>query len=304
MRAFASRLPLVPTCLVKSSPRVIPQFEQSPLTTTGVLVRTIRDQTYREAEHPVGLPHRDAHYLLLLATEGDFTLSLDFEEMAMAAPALAVVFPGQVHHFSAGQGLGGWIVSFDPALLDGEIRQVLEEGFRVPYPLDRQSAFYAQATALLPVLARQPEGGLPTTYAARTTQALLTALLSLVAGQLLAAAPTPPTRQRRGPWLERAFRQLLKQHYQTWKQPARYAAELAVSVAHLNDTVKGLTGTPVSGHIQRQSVLEAKRLLCFTDLSVKEIGYAVGYEEPVYFSRLFRKVAGCPPLHFRQKFRA
>ena len=287
---------------MKTPLRTIQQFELSPLATTGVLVRAMRGRADRAQEHPVALPHRDAHYLLLLATEGDFALSLDFEEVGGAAPALAFVVPGQVHHLHAGPGLRGWAVSFDPALLDGEVRQVLEDGCRAPRPLDRQSAFYAQATALLTVLEtgqRAPVNA----YAARTAQALLAALLGLVAGQLLTEAPTSPAKQSRGAWLERAFQQLLQQHYQAWKQPARYAAALAVSVAHLNDTVKGRTGTPVSVHIQRRAVLEAKRLLCFTDLSVKEVGYAVGYDEPVYFSRLFRKVAGCPPLRFRQKFR-
>ena len=288
---------------MKTLPRTIEQFELSPLATTGVLVRAIGDQPDGEREHTVALPHRDTHYLLLLATEGAFTLSLDFEAVAVATPALVVVFPGQVHHFQAGPGLRGWAVGFDPALLAGEVRQVLEEGCRAPRPLDRQAAFYGQAVALLPVLACVQQERPANAYAARTAQALLAALLSLVAGQLLAEAPAAPPKQRRGPLLERAFRQLLKQYYKEWKQPARYAAELAVSVAHLNDTVKGLTGTPVSGHIQQQSVLEAKRLLCFTDLLVKEIGYTVGYEEPVHFSRLFRQVAGCTPLHFRQKFR-
>ncbi|AII50679.1 helix-turn-helix domain-containing protein [Hymenobacter sp. APR13] len=288
---------------MKAAPRTIQQFELSPLATRGVLVRAIEDPAERQPEHPVAMPHRDAHYLLLLATAGTFTLSLDFEAFPGTGPALAVVFPGQVHEFRAQPGLRGWMLSFDPTLLEADLQQALEEGLRGPRQLERDSAFYAQATALLALLTSVQQTEAANAHAARAVQALLAALLSLLAGLVQPAEPARPGRQPRGPWLARAFRQLLRQHYQHWKQPARYAAELAVSVAHLNDTVKEQTGVSVSGHIQQQSILEAKRLLCFTDSSIKEVGYAAGYEEPVYFSRLFRKVAGCTPLAFRQKFR-
>ena len=67
--------------------------------------------------------------------------------------------------------------------------------------------------------------------------------------------------------------------------------------------MKALTGFPVSVHIQQASILEAKRLLYFTDKSVKEVSYEVGYDEPVYFGKLFKKVTNLTPLQFRQQFR-
>jgi AraC family transcriptional activator of pobA len=288
---------------MKSRLRSIPQFDLSPQAKTGVLVWPIQDRSELENEHPVSAPHRDSHYLLLLTTDGQFTFSLDFEEVAVMVPALVLICPGQVHQMLTMQGLQGWAVSFDAALLESEMQQLLETGLRTPRLLDQQAPYYAQAVALLHVF-RNIQAAPATAYTARTTQALLTALLNLTAGWLLAEAPTPERKQRRGPILEQAFQQLLTKHYKTWKQPAHYAAALAVSVAHLHDVVKSLTGTPPSIHIQQYAIREAKRLLCFTDWSVKEISYAVGYEEPVHFNRLFRKVAGCTPLYFRQQFRA
>lgn len=49
--------------------------------------------------------------------------------------------------------------------------------------------------------------------------------------------------------------------------------------------------------------MEAKRLLYFTDNTVKEIAYEVGYDEPVYFGKLFKKITKLTPLEFRKKFR-
>ena len=256
----------------------------------------------REDEHAVSKPHRDDHYLLMMATQGRFILNLDFDEVAFTGPALLVVLPGQVHHIIDTTDPQGWIVSFDSSLLDGEFQLVLEKGFTTPVVVDRQTDFYQQTVALL-ALIEKIQAGVADTYTGRTTHALLTALLSLIAGQLIAGVPETKAKESRGAIIEQSFRQLLKQHYTRWKQPNQYAAELAVTVAHLNDTVKEITGSSVSTHIRQRSILEAKRLLSFTDLSVKEIGYAIGYDEPVHFGKLFKKATGFTPLHFRRQFR-
>lgn len=277
------------------------QFDLSPLAKAGVLVRNMQSQETAD-EHAISAPHRDKHCLLMLATHGRFRLNLDFEELAIAAPALLFVFPGQVHQVLEIEEPQGWAVSFDPALLGKALQLVLETGLRAPLRLETQAAFCQQASMLL-ALMEQVQSGRPDAYTGSTTHAMLNALLSLIAGQLVPAEPDAKPKDRRGVLLEQAFGQLLKQHYKAWKQPARYAAELAVSVAHLNDTVRGITGASLSAHIQQRAILEAKRLLCFTDLSIKEVGYAVGYDEPVYFGKLFRKVTGTTPRHFRQQFR-
>jgi len=51
--------------------------------------------------------------------------------------------------------------------------------------------------------------------------------------------------------------------------------------------------------IKNQIILEAKRLLIHTQLSVKEIGYLLGYDDPSYFIRLFTKQVAAPPQTFR-----
>lgn len=286
---------------MKNQPTNILQFELSPLVKAGVLITNLQN-LIGPGEHDFSKPHRDTHYLLIIATNGRLELNLDFKEVAITAPAILFVFPGQVHHIIQFKELKGWVITFDPALIDSAFQLVLEKGFRSPLLLYRQTAFYQQTVTLLDLMEKL-QSGVPDSYSGRSIQALLAALLSFIAGQIVTEAPDKNTRESRGVLIEQAFSQLLKQHYKTWKQPARYAAELAVSVAHLNDTVKDITGTSVSTHIQQRSILEAKRLLSYTDFNVKEIGYEAGYDEPVYFSKLFKKITGFTPLQFRQQFR-
>ena len=266
-----------------------------------MLIRKLQHSPY-VAEHDIAAPHRDYHYLILVAREGSCRINLDFEALVVEAPALLLVYPGQVHYLQEMNQLQGWALSFDPSLIDLESGLLLEKYLTGPLPLDHQTAFCQQLVTLLDLM-EQLQASTSDSYSSRTLQALLAALLSMITGKITHDQVNYSIKETRGMLIEQAFRQLLKKHYKTWKQPARYAEELAISVAHLNDTVKAITGIPVSAHIQQHSVLEAKRLLFSTDLTVKEIAYQSGYDEPVYFGKLFKKVTGLTPLQFRQLFR-
>lgn len=95
------------------------------------------------------------------------------------------------------------------------------------------------------------------------------------------------------------FRTLVEQHFKSKHLVKDYAAMMAESPAHLNKIVKAITGDNASNFISQRIVLEAKRLLIYTDLSNKEISYRMNYDDPSYFSRLFRKKVGVSPSAFR-----
>lgn len=286
---------------MKNQQHPIRQFELSPLAKAGVFVINMQ-KSGREEHHDTDIPHRDAHFLLMFATDGKFKLNLDFEELAVQAPAMLFVFPDQVHNILEIDEPQGWAISFDPALIDHDFQLVLEQGFKGPVVLDKQTAFFEQMVILLDLI-EKIQSGIADNYTGRTTHSLLAALLSLIAGRIETTTLNQKTKESRGDIIAQKFNQLLKQNYKNWKQPSQYAAELAVSVSHLNDTVKEITGNSVSTHIQQHSIMEAKRLLYFTDMSVKEIGYALGYDEPVYFNKLFKKLTTLTPIQFRLKFR-
>jgi AraC-like DNA-binding protein len=74
-----------------------------------------------------------------------------------------------------------------------------------------------------------------------------------------------------------------------------------ITVSYLNDTVRSVTGFPVTYYIQQEIMREAQRLLYYSDLTINEIAINLGFEDPKYFNRLFSKVTGVSPGAFRKK---
>jgi len=69
---------------------------------------------------------------------------------------------------------------------------------------------------------------------------------------------------------------------------------------YLNEVSKEITGFIASYWIQNEVLLEAQRLLFYTNMDVKEIAFSLGYEDHTYFSRFFKKNLGCTAGQFRQ----
>lgn len=283
---------------LKKSGQHIQQFDLSPSAKAGVFVINMQDVVPNE-EHDIFAPHRDKHYLLMIATKGHYKLMLDFKELIIDAPAMLMIFPGQVHHVQEIQQPQGWSVNFDPALISEAFQGILEKGFAAPLMPD--SSLLQQMTTLADLIYAL-QSGEQDAYTGRSTHELLGAMLSIIAGKFSVASSANKTKENRSSMIEKDFNQLLQLHYKTWKQPALYAKALSISVAHLNESVKNISGFPVSVQIQQKSILEAKRLLYFTKLSVKEIGYELGYDNPVYFSKLFKKISSVTPLEFREQY--
>lgn len=89
---------------------------------------------------------------------------------------------------------------------------------------------------------------------------------------------------------------------ETYKQPLdldALAERFSISKAYLCSRVRQETGITLSQHINQRRIARARELLRTTRMSAKEVCFAVGYDNPNYFSRVFRSVSGESITEFR-----
>jgi AraC family transcriptional regulator, transcriptional activator of pobA len=80
-----------------------------------------------------------------------------------------------------------------------------------------------------------------------------------------------------------------------------FAGSLSVHTNYLNRSVKEVTGKPTSVHIAERIAAEAKALLLYTDWSVADIAYGLGFDYPTYFNNYFKRVTGVTPQSLRKQ---
>lgn len=81
-----------------------------------------------------------------------------------------------------------------------------------------------------------------------------------------------------------------------------FSNELNMSANYLSDMLRSLTGQSTQQHIQDQLIEKAKHILASTNMTVSEVAYALGFEYPQSFSKLFKNKTNFTPLEFRQSF--
>jgi AraC-like DNA-binding protein len=98
------------------------------------------------------------------------------------------------------------------------------------------------------------------------------------------------------------FRDLLETNYTQLKSVNDYAKIICISEKRLGQATSKVLGKSPKEIINDRILLEAKRLLVHTNLSIKEIGQDLGFEDPAYFVRYFKKNTETTPVEFRETF--
>jgi AraC-like DNA-binding protein len=85
------------------------------------------------------------------------------------------------------------------------------------------------------------------------------------------------------------FLGLIDDSYKELHEVSQYASQLNISAGYLGDTIKLQSGKSAIAHIQERIILEAKRLIYFTEESMKEVAFNLGFEDASYFNRFFKR---------------
>jgi AraC family transcriptional activator of pobA len=244
-------------------------------------------------------------FQLLYLRGGEGVLAVDGAELKLVPPVLVIVPCGCVHAFRFKTSTEGWVLSFADSLVDDrrltglDIGTIARGSQVLRLPLDANPTQGHLLAELLADLAQRHDArpGLLTTC----VMALLGLLLSL-AHELAkeSMAPKEAGLGRRIA-LVRRFSRLVEHHMREQWSVAHYAEALGTTSPTLTRACREVTGKPPGRLVLDLRLREAKRALSYTDASVGLISDELGFSDPAYFARVFRRLTGLTATAYRRE---
>jgi AraC family transcriptional regulator, transcriptional activator of pobA len=263
---------------------------------TSLFIATEKD--FRKG-NKLEFPYRSYFYVFGLFHEGNRKMKIGTNEYDLKAKTLTMVGPGIVRHWKD----SNWSPSCHSFFFQADFFQPpFSDNFLMDYPffkpaanhsLDLNDADYEKVKEFIQLLQLH-------SHDKKIAQGLLFAFLEFI-NQIYAVATTVEGTLSRNQKTTKDFNQLLNKHFQEQKDVAFYAQKLNVSPKNLSEILKNETGLSAKQGIDEFLMFEAKSLLKQTQMSVKEIVYWLGYEDPSYFTKHFKSKEGITPLDYRNQ---
>lgn len=227
-----------------------------------------------------------------------------------------LVQPGQVHRFVSSEQAEGWLMMADGKFVGSEEKCTFDNfslsasSFKMD---EERKEELRQIAKLLEHRLKDRKGqkadavvsymvdSVKPRFADAVVPHLAEAFIAVIAEAVQEQNSLRTTLSARQVEIVLAFRKMLTEYLSTHRQPSYYASLLNISTVYLNEVVKKVTGMSTALYIKGEVILQAKRLLVHTHLSVKQIADRLGFDDYAYFSRLFMQATGFSPTEFRRK---
>jgi AraC family transcriptional regulator, transcriptional activator of pobA len=247
-------------------------------------------------------PHRHDYHELIWIRSGSGRHLIDGEPLPIEEGTVTIIGRGQVHVFEEGRDLHGAVLRLRDELLIGDARGAPADwlltgrcGRSVHVPDEDEDRLEAMLRVLDDELHR-PAGP--------DSSRLEGHLISVVLLMMERWYDVDPATEVDGDVdLLRRFVRVLGRDYAQHHDAAHYADELRVPAAALSRTLSRVTGRSTKEWVLDRVMLEAARLLRFTDATVQQVALQVGYDDPLYFSRAFKRHFGDSPMAYREATR-
>ena len=250
--------------------------------------------------------HRHNYYEILFFEKSGGEHEIDFTSYPIRKNSAHFISPEQVHRLRRKKNVTGYVLSFTEEFF---LNDFLQSGFihKLPFfnahdalpALSFTTAQWKEFSTFLQQLNTELKEASNDKF--EIIAVLLTAFLMKCRRwyESTQNSDKPSTHSV----LTERFKQLVEKSFSSKKLVADYAAMLNVTAGHLSETVRRDTGKSAGEYLSGRIVLEAKRQLYHSSLSVKEIASALNFEDPSHFSKFFRTKAGMTPEQFRNKTR-
>jgi AraC family transcriptional activator of pobA len=290
-----------------SPPTAIPQFalygEHSRGTDAeGVHIELIETRS-RGYDWHIGMHTHAGLFQVLFLFGGRVAATLGDQLIELDGPVALTVHPSLAHGFAFSEETYGYVLTIDQNALfaaAGEDGNLFTALFVEPLAIGLGAAPEARdrIEALLHNLLL--EASSPRQGHALMLDWLARCILLMLA-RVQADRRIAETSGRKDFELFSRFRVEVERHYKEQWRVGQYAEQLRVAPVRLNRLCLKIAGKSAFEITQERLVLEACRKLTYVPAGVAGIAYELGFQDPAYFSRLFKKLVGMTPKEYRQR---
>lgn len=233
-------------------------------------------------------------YQLIYITGGKGYFRFQEDMLEVPSGSLVVYAPGQPQHYSylAEDGTEVYWIHFTGYSANDYLRQfgLLKQSVHSVGVMDEVTALFKKMIQELN--SHRPLGG-------HLVNAYLLEMLALLGRRL--QTPEESGVQGRHPDINQMIA-FIHEKYSESLSISDLAGECSLSVFRFIHKFKEVTGMTPMKYITEIRMNEAKKLLSESSLHVKEVAAVVGYDNPLYFSRIFRSTVGIPPSEYKKQF--
>ena len=248
-------------------------------------------------------PHRHDNMLQILCIfDGELDVRLDDQGHTLCGGWAITIPPGVVHGFRFKPDTKGAVLSLAAALFDEHSYRRSEQYFDTltsrpqVIKFGKQSVLLDQLRHYLNLIVgefQQAGAGHQLMLEWLASMVLMTLRRQSDNTEFESASSQPGSKMLHG------FRALLESKYRHQWKVQQYAVALHTSVSSLNRVCNECIGTSAKAIIQSRVLIEAKRKLIYTQYPVDQIAYTLGFKDPAYFARYFKRLEGVPPSVYR-----
>lgn len=251
-------------------------------------------------------PHMHKFYEIIWFEDGGGQHVVDFTTYDVQPYSVFFIAPGQIHSFDKTRH-EGFIIKFTSEFMNEEhssedifLSYKFFSAFNtIPYFTTSDPETVRGIKSLIRALSVEYQN--MQAYAHHDVQkALMRILLIYLERAADATTYTNLSTAKTSHYLYIKFRMMVEQQYAHYHQVQDYASQLNVSPKYLGRCVADSTQLSPLQIINDRILLEAKRQLHYSTLSVKEIAFNLGFEDPSYFVKFFKRLTGKLPGEFRK----
>lgn len=250
-------------------------------------------------------PHKHAFYLSLLITRGSGIHHIDFDSYIVKPGCVFLMHPGQVHNWKFSADIEGYVIFHT------------KDFYNLNFTYERigQFLFFGVGASPLIILSKMAFEKIEPIFQSIAVEyeservmkfQKICSLLNVLYIELSELYPPQKQLSNRS---ENQYAQVqnleifIDKNYKSLKFPKQYAELMNLSQKHLNRIVKLSLNKTISELISDRIVLEAKRMLIHSTLSIAQIAIELGYPENSYFFRIFKNKVGETPIGYMNSFR-